>query len=63
LAGVEVGQQDHEPAGRRGQVPGQLADLRFQPLQRHRGRPGGRAVGGGASMVIIEHVFEANTLV
>ena len=37
-AGVEVGQQDQEPAGRRGQVPGQLADLRLQPLQRSPGR-------------------------
>ena len=41
-AGVEVGEQDQEPAGRRGQVPGQLADLRLQPLQRHRRRPGRR---------------------
>ena len=37
-AGVEVGEQDQEPAGCRGQVPGQLADLRLHPLQRHRRR-------------------------
>jgi hypothetical protein len=30
--------QDQGPARRRGQVPGQLADLRLQPLQRHPGR-------------------------
>ena len=36
--GVEIAQQDQEPARRRGQVPGQLADLRLHPLQRHPGR-------------------------
>ena len=40
--GIEIAQQDQEPARRRGQVPGQLADLRLQPLQRHAGRPGRR---------------------
>ena len=35
-AGIEVPQQDQEPARGRGQMPGQLTDLRLQPLQRHR---------------------------
>jgi len=34
LRGVELGQQDQEPAGRRGQMPGQRADLRFQVRER-----------------------------
>ena len=46
-AGVEVSQQDQEPARRRGQVPGQLADLRLQPLQRHRGGAGRYRGQGG----------------
>ncbi len=33
--GIEVTDQQQEPAGRRGQMPGQLADLRLQALQRH----------------------------
>jgi hypothetical protein len=33
---VELAYQQQEPAGRRRQVPGKLADLRLQPLQRHR---------------------------
>ena len=48
-AGIEISQQHQEPARRRGQVPGQLADLRLQPLQRHRGRDRsrGRSRAGG----------------
>ena len=46
-AGVEVGEQDQEPARRRGQVPGQLADLRLHPLQRHPGRLSRRRRGVG----------------
>ena len=70
--GVEVGQQDQEPARRRGQVPGQLADLRLQPLQRHRRRLGrgrghvSRPGDGGedrARPLCIEHVFKASARV
>ena len=32
---IEVTDQQQEPAGRRGQMPGQLTDLRLQALQRH----------------------------
>ena len=46
-AGIEISQQDQEPAGRRGQVTGQLADLRLQPLQRH--RAGGAGAGGAGA--------------
>ena len=34
---IKVADQEQEPAGRRGQMPGQLADLRLQALQRHLG--------------------------
>ena len=47
-ARVEVPQQDQEPAGGRGQVPSQLADLRLQPLQRHRKSVGFVGDGDGA---------------
>ena len=69
-AGVEVGEQDQEPAGGCGQVPGQLADLRFQSLQRYRARgriAGDRgrgvrdrdgAAGDRARLPYIEHVFD-----
>ena len=50
-ARVEVGQQDQEPARGRGQVPGQLADLRLQPLQRHRTRRTGIRGHGGGELV------------
>ena len=64
-AGIEIPEQDQEPARRRGQVPGQLADLRLQPLQRHRVSPvssglGHRTVGAGARLQYIEHVFDTN---
>ena len=70
--GVEVGQQDQEPARRRGQVPGQLADPRLEPLQRHpgrlsrrRGHVSRRRDGGedGAWLIIIEHVFHTSSRV
>jgi hypothetical protein len=38
LPGVEIGDQQQEPAGGRGKVPGQLADPRLQPLHRLRHR-------------------------
>ena len=54
-------------------MPGQLADLRLQPLQRHRnrviwrGRVGNRAVGGEAAgnrrlagPLQVEHAFDSN---
>ena len=67
--GIEIGQQDQEPARRRGQVPGQFADLRLEPLQRHpgrlsrrRGHVSRRRDGGedGAWLVCIEHVFHTS---
>ena len=44
-----------------GQMPGQLADLRLQPLQRHRERAVIVGEGTvGVSMQSIEHVFDAS---
>ena len=72
-AGIEIAEQDQEPARRRGQVPGQLTDLRLQSLQRHPagrtkvsggriGFSGGRIGGQGAGTgpCLIEHVFDVS---
>ena len=70
--GVEIGEQDQEPARRRGQVPGQLADLRLEPLQRHpgrlsrgRGHVSWRRDGGEDRVwrIIVEHVFNGSAKV
>jgi hypothetical protein len=60
LTGIEVPEQDQEPARRRGQMTRQLTDLRLQPLQRHAVLVGGSDGGAGVitRLTIIEHVFD-----
>ena len=76
-ARVEVAEQDQEPARRRSQVPGRLADLLLQPLQRHRDRIAGHrgrsardrdgdrdrdgTCGDGARRFFVEHVFDSSS--
>jgi len=63
--GIKIPQQHQEPARGRGQMPGQLANLRLQPLQRHHSRPvtagtGQNSAGTGLRLQSIEHAFDDN---
>jgi hypothetical protein len=69
LAAVEVRDQQQPPAGRRGQVPDQRADLGFQPLCRHLaqprqrgiGRPGRRGgLGRGQASSYVNHAYDCS---